>query len=401
MNATEHPIDPEELTSYYDGELPPERASAVQSHVAICPACQALSRDLGRVSRNLAAWTIEPAPQTIAVNVRAKEPPVTPSFRPRWLTARVYTVSGLAAAGVVLLFAIVPLNMTRARQQPATASATNRSATMTSASRLEGRPAEIPRAAPPPSAAPARVGGLPQAARTGQPSQGQTQSPRVVRTASLQILAKDFDAARASLDRIVAEMGGFVGNLEIRGTVPNARLLTATLRFPSSRLDAALKSLRAVGTVVEESQGSDDVTEQALDLEARIANGRQTEKRLTDLLQKRTGDLSDVLAAEREIARVREEIERLDAQRQNLESRVSYASVSLRITEAEKANMNLGPVPLATRLWNAFVDGFETMFVSVVEISIVALRVAPALIFWTALIGVPLYWLTRRVRKPA
>jgi hypothetical protein len=196
-------------------------------------------------------------------------------------------------------------------------------------------------------------------------------------------------------------MGGFVGNLEIRGTVPNARLLTATLRFPSSRLDAALKSLRAVGTVVEESQGSDDVTEQALDLEARIANGRQTEKRLTDLLQKRTGDLSDVLAAEREIARVREEIERLDAQRQNLESRVSYASVSLRITEAEKANMNLGPVPLATRLWNAFVDGFETMFVSVVEISIVALRVAPALIFWTALIGVPLYWLTRRVRKPA
>ena len=75
------------------------------------------------------------------------------------------------------------------------------------------------------------------------------------------------------------------------------------------------------------------MTEQVVDVEARLSNARNTEKRLVDLLQKRTGDLADVLAAEREIARVREEIERFDAQRKNLERRVTYATLNLEVTE--------------------------------------------------------------------
>ena len=94
------------------------------------------------------------------------------------------------------------------------------------------------------------------------------------------------------------------------GTRGDARSLRATLLIPANRLDAALPSLKAIGFVLEESQGGDDVTEQVVDVEARLSNARNTEKRLVDLLQKRTGDLADVLAAEREIARVREEIER-------------------------------------------------------------------------------------------
>ena len=114
------------------------------------------------------------------------------------------------------------------------------------------------------------------------------------------------------------------------GSRGDARTLTATLHIPAAQLDAAMATLKAIGRVVDEAQSGEDVTEQVVDVTARLANTRNTEKRLTDLLQKRTGDLADVLAAEREIARVREEIERLVAQRQALGRRVTYATLNWR-----------------------------------------------------------------------
>ena len=150
-------------------------------------------------------------------------------------------------------------------------------------------------------------------------------------------MTADFEAARRVVDRVVTDTGGLVGKVTISRTRGDARSLSATLLIPASRLDAALPSLKAIGLVLEEFQGGDDVTEQVVDVEARLTNARNTEKRLVELLQKRTGDLADVLAAEREISRVREEIERHDAQRKNLERRVAYATLILEVTEEQHA----------------------------------------------------------------
>ena len=64
-----------------------------------------------------------------------------------------------------------------------------------------------------------------------------------------------------------------------------------------------------------------------MDLDARLASARATEKRLTELLANRTGRLSDVLDVERELARVRLDIERLDAEKTNIGRRVTYATI--------------------------------------------------------------------------
>ena len=141
------------------------------------------------------------------------------------------------------------------------------------------------------------------------------------------------------------------------GSRGDARTLTATLHIPAAQLDAAMSTLKSIGRVVDEAQSGEDVTEQVVDVTARLANARNTEKRLTDLLQKRTGDLADVLAAEREIARVREEIERFDAQRQALGRRVTYATLNLEIVEEPRATLNLGPRPLPGRFREALVTG--------------------------------------------
>ena len=106
--------------------------------------------------------------------------------------------------------------------------------------------------------------------------------------------------------------------MTVTGDTASARQLRAILRVPGDRMSDALARLRQLGVVVEDTQGSQDVSDQMVDLDARLANARATEQRLAEILKNRTGKLSDVLEVERELSRVRLEIERIDAEKTNL-----------------------------------------------------------------------------------
>lgn len=390
MTSAEHAVDPEDLMAYLDGELSPERAAAVQAHLATCAACQQVSNDLRGVSRDMSAWRVGETPTTL----RAPEAPVvgistaTP-FRPprRWWASRPAIAIELGGVAALVVFGLV---LGRGFHKP---NIEGRPVSVSSESARvvlgEGVVAGAPRSSPSPA----------RAASVERESVQSRRGPMIVRTATLQIVTNDFDAVRAAVDRILSQMGGFVGQMNVTGSLGTPRSLRATLRVPAPRLDATLAELKNLGQVVGESQVGDDVTEQVIDLEARLANNRNTEKRLTELLRKRTGDLADVLAAEREIARVREEIERLDAQRKNLEQRVSYATLTLELSEERKAELDLGPASVSSRFRNALVDGLRSAADSLIEIALFAIRVGPFLLLWAALLALPARVVLRRLRR--
>ena len=218
----------------------------------------------------------------------------------------------------------------------------------------------------------------------------------IVRSATIRIVANRFDEVRPSIDRILRDVKGFAGRIDATAARGASRTLNATLRVPAPALDATLASIKQLGQVVGESQGGDDVTEQVVDIAARLANARHTESRLTQVLRERTGKVTDVLEAEREIARVREEIERLDAERTNLDRRVTYATVTLEVTEEPKAAMDMGPLPIPARLRNAFVDGIRVAVESFLGLSLTLLNVAPTLTVWIALLFFPVRFIIRR-----
>jgi hypothetical protein len=218
----------------------------------------------------------------------------------------------------------------------------------------------------------------------------------VIRTATLRLVAKDFDAARGSVEAIVAQAGGFLDQITVNGAAGTARTLTGTLRVPAGHLTDALTRLRQLGQVTDDTQGSEDVTDQIVDLDARLANARATEQRLNDILKNRTGKLSDVLDVERELARVRLEIERMDAERVNIGRRVSYATITLEIGEERKAGLEAGPLSLGTRLRVAAADGVEAALESVVAAVLFVLRAGPETIIWVGL-GT-LIWIAGRQR---
>jgi hypothetical protein len=84
--------------------------------------------------------------------------------------------------------------------------------------------------------------------------------------------------------------------------------------------------------VVESSTSTQDVTEQVVDLQARLENLRAERERLRELYQ-RANDTEDVLAVERRLSEVQTEIERTEARLQSLERRVAYSTITVEMRE--------------------------------------------------------------------
>ena len=190
--------------------------------------------------------------------------------------------------------------------------------------------------------------------------------PRMlIRTGSATIEVEAIDGAVESVRQIAERMGGFLASVAVSGGRDQTRTATLALRVPSDRFDETLAALDSLGEVESVHVDSEDVGEAFADLEIRIANARRLEQRLLDLLSTRTGDLEDVLAVERELARVRQEIESMDAHMRSIRDRVQLSSISVMLHEPEPLfssgggeNVLVRSIRQAGRNFVGFVAGF-------------------------------------------
>lgn len=220
----------------------------------------------------------------------------------------------------------------------------------------------------------------------------------IERTASLSLIVKEVEAARAALEEIAKRHEGYFAELNTSGQSNAARTLTASMRVPASDLDSTLAELRKLGQLDEEKQGGEEVSQQYVDLKARLENSRHTEKRLTELLAKRADKLKDVLDVERELASTREEIERMDSEQRGMRQQVDYASIELNLREEYKPALNLGPPSAGTRMRNALVDGYHAVVENALGLVVLLLKGGPSILFWMTLVFFPLRWTWRKFR---
>lgn len=150
---------------------------------------------------------------------------------------------------------------------------------------------------------------------------------RVVATASLTIETAAVERAAERAGDIAESMGGFVEQLSSAGgsEPPQAEL---TLRVPQGQFGMALARLETLGEVQFRTLGREDVTERFIDLAARLRSASREEESLLGLLE-RSGSVLEVVSVERELARVRAEVERLQGQLNFLERRVDLATIYL------------------------------------------------------------------------
>lgn len=149
--------------------------------------------------------------------------------------------------------------------------------------------------------------------------------------ASLQVDSLDVGISRVR--DVARRTGAIVANTSMEGGRTQTRAASLQLRIPSQRFDEAVNALSPIGKLESVNVTVQDVGEEFVDVQARVANAKRLEQRLVDLLAKRTGKLSDVLNVERELARVRQEIERYEGRMRYLQSRASVSTLTIAVHE--------------------------------------------------------------------
>jgi hypothetical protein len=109
--------------------------------------------------------------------------------------------------------------------------------------------------------------------------------------------------------------------------------------------------------------------------------------------------MTDILAVEREIARVRGQIETMDAQLKNLEKQVRYATLQVKLSEEYRAQLEVPQTPTGTRLHNAFIEGYRGVVASAVGLAVFLLSYGPVLLFWFLILFWPLRFAWRHLRR--
>lgn len=161
----------------------------------------------------------------------------------------------------------------------------------------------------------------------------------------------------------------------------------------------AVADLKTLGRVENESQSGEEITQQHTDLAARLKNSRETEQRFRTILRQRTGNVAEVLQVEEGIARVRGDIERMEAEQKVLEHRVDFATVELQLTEEYRAQLNPPAASVSTRIHNAFVAGYRNTSETALGIVLFFAEYGPALLIWLMIFLLPLIFVWRRYRK--
>ena len=152
-----------------------------------------------------------------------------------------------------------------------------------------------------------------------------------------------------------------------------------------------------LGEVKQNHIGSQDVTEEYFDVQARIRNKQEEEKRLLKHLNETTGKLEEILAVERELSRVRGEVEQMQGRLRLLTDRTQLSTITIEATEWKDYKPPVAAT-FPTQLGRAFFRSVDNLVSFGQSLLLVAVALAP----WLPLIAVGIFvarWLVRASRN--
>ncbi len=221
-----------------------------------------------------------------------------------------------------------------------------------------------PRTLPSPAPAPrdGSVGGWGSSALEGQtkgaapraPSESNTTAssvktpPMVIRDKTLTMQVQSVRKTLSVLNVMTGKYGASITNTSISSQDGNVIMPegtqqrrssdsgplsgTITIKIPATRFDAFTSQARKLGKIQAESESTEDVTQQAVDMKARLKNLRAEEAAFIRFFKAAT-TVQELIKIESQLSRVRGEIESLQAQLDLLETRVAMATLTLQVSE--------------------------------------------------------------------
>jgi hypothetical protein len=196
----------------------------------------------------------------------------------------------------------------------------------------------------------------------------------------------DIDGTLNRIRSLAEGYNGYVAGTS-RSMIGNQALADITIRIPQNRFRSTIDDILTYGKVLDERSTSEDVTEQYIDLKARLKNLKILEESLADLLN-RTATIEEILKVEQELARIRGEIDSLQGQLNYLERNVTMSMIKVSLREPSSFT------PPGMDWGETFETAIRGLFAVISGLIILIIAILPLIV----IIGIPAYYLQRRKR---
>lgn len=235
------------------------------------------------------------------------------------------------------------------------------------------------------------------------PTSQQPQEPpvsdarKIIRNGSVGLEVSSVEESLAEIKVLVEGAEGYITNESVSEDEYGTKSGSILCRVPAGELDTMITALDDLGDVEYVSISANDITDQYFDLEVRLDNQKQLESRLLELLKRPSNELDDLLAAERELARVRTDIDAMEGRKRLWDNQIAYSTISVNLHEPGPAVPGGG---VFRALWGSFGRAGENFVLTVAELvavtgTIVPIGLAALFVFW----GGRKVW--RRRKKPS
>jgi len=219
---------------------------------------------------------------------------------------------------------------------------------------------------------------------------------KIIYTANVDLVVESFEGVPAKVEALTQQFGGYVARTKISGSPGRPRSGEWSLRVPVVSYAKFLAAAQQLGEVRSVSQNSQDVSEEYYDVEARIRNAKKEEERLLKLLDTAAGKLQEILQVERELARVRGEIEQMEGRIRVLDNLTALTTVDLRIDEIKNYVPEEAPT-YATRVRRTWGESTSALVTTAQGLSIALVALVPWLV--VLLPAALVVWLAARLAR--
>lgn len=171
------------------------------------------------------------------------------------------------------------------------------------------------------------------------PSQSLPQTPidgrKLIRNAQVDLEVLSFDDSVQKITALAAEARGYIATSNSQKQANGKLRGQVVAKVLPENLDRFLQKLRALGELKNQTLGTDDVTKAYFDTDMRLKNARVMEQRLVEMLKRKSDDINDLLQVEKELGRVREQIERMQGELKFMDAQVQFATVTITVAEKD------------------------------------------------------------------
>ena len=181
---------------------------------------------------------------------------------------------------------------------------------------------------------------IPTAAEEAAQAPAQEPAPalvnrKLIRNATVELEIVSFDNAVQKITAFANEEHGYVATTDSEKQANGKLRGQVVVKVLPENLDRFLQKIRNLGELKNQTLSTEDVTKAYFDTDARLKNAHVMEQRLIDMLKTKTGKVSDLLQVEKELGRVREEIEKMQGELKYWDSQVQFATVTMSLAEKD------------------------------------------------------------------